>query len=469
MKDYRLRPLATRICCFIALFVVLASTVVAVPQNDLADMNRSAPAYNSNGGDLCTTAGIPSTGTGDSTDAGNTFVAWNSGLQPPYIMEQYIIEVLKYIADFKGVPRESVVTQEHVLALLAFAWGEGGDINNRSTFNLFNTSALRNDPEAMPYAAGGSDGRQAYANFDVGIKATGGTMLLPRYTRLIDALIDPNSTASQVLYNYTHYSQFPGNGWWAEQNEIDGEAAYYNKMLGFLSGMKNNYKNRASTIIGTPEREQQTGARDPSKLTYDGEGAAAVVDPTDQPTGSGPSSSSGGGCGPAGGGGEGGIAQVDGFTFPLITTKTALDVGANGAKWCMKSQSNCHHDYNAADIHVAVGTRVVAAKEGVVVLARNSDGNCGSSVAILGSDDQVYYYTHMLDGSVGVGVGDSVSGGTQLGTVGDKACGTAPHLHFDIQPPPAKNRPGCSGAECRKYTFLDVQPVLLKAYEELPQ
>jgi hypothetical protein len=241
------------------------STIFAIPANDLGDYNRGAPAYDSLGSDACA-AGGGSQGTGSSGAAGSTYVAWSSGLQPPYIMEQYVIEILKYIADFKQVPREDVVTPEHTLALLAWAWGEGGDINNSSVFNLFNTSALRNDPEAMPYAAGGRDGRLAYANFDTGIKATagnilGGTSEQPdRYSRVWQTLLDRNSTAEDVLYAYAHYTQYPGNGWWAAQNEIDGEEAYYQKELNFLSQFRRDY-GQAATVIGTQEREQQTRNR----------------------------------------------------------------------------------------------------------------------------------------------------------------------------------------------------------------
>jgi len=137
--------------------------------------------------------------------------------------------------------------------------------------------------------------------------------------------------------------------------------------------------------------------------------------------------------------------------------------------WCLNSQTNCHHDYNAADIHVAVGTTVIAAKEGTVQMSRDVASSCGSSVVIIGSDKQVYYYTHMQLGSIKVREGQSVVGGQELGKVGDKACGTAPHLHFDMQPPPQTIRPNCSGAKCVGYTFLNVQPVLIKSYEALPE
>lgn len=617
----------------IGLFIFSSINATAITRSSLNAINRQYPSYDPNAKDACATGGgVPGSGTEGSPESGSTYVAWNSGIGPPYIMEQYIIEVLKYIADFKQVPRENVVTEEHVAALLAFAWGEGGDIDNPSVFNLFNTSALAGTSEAIPYGNGGKDGRQAYINFDVGIKATGGTMLLPRYSRLVDALTNQGSTASQVLYNYAHYTQFPGNGWWAERNQIVGEEAYYQEELGYLKGMQNDYVNRASTIIGTADEEKQTGARDPSKLVYGGgvpiedpSGGSGGTDGTGGASGSsgcvcstsgdsggssnkdvteeqltaynfykskglspqaaagfvgnlvqesgpnlntranngshlgivqwdstvrwprflawaaankpadsssdyeyllttqlqysfvelsinykstyeklssvgsakdaaiiilneyegapgqqeaerikfaeavekagGSSSSTNSSCSQSGGG----TAEVDGFTFPLITSKSTIKAGVDGAVWCYTKQENCHHDYPAADIHAPIGTSVIASKEGTVVLARDKDSSCGSSVAILGSDEQLYYYTHMQRGSIKVTKGQAVNSGDQLGEVGQNACGAAPHLHFDMLPKPNKNRPGCSGSACSGYPFLNVQPVLIKSFEALPE
>ena len=288
------------------LFMIIISILIlpiqgfAISQSDLDAVRRNHPFYDpkascSDGScSPCPNGGTG--GTGGTTDSGGTYVAWNSGLQPPYIMEQFVIQVLKYIASFKGVPEDQVVTQEHTLALLAWAWGEGGDIANSGLFNLFNSGALRNTPEAIPRAAGGVDGRQSYISFDVGVKATGGNILgggagnPERYSRVVNALLDKNTTASQVLDAYAHYSRYPNNSWWAAQNEIDGEDAYYQKLLGYLRGFQKDYE-RAATIIGTPEFEQQTGARDPSKLQYNGTGIAPLDDPSDSS-----SSSSSGSC-----------------------------------------------------------------------------------------------------------------------------------------------------------------------------
>lgn len=186
----------------------------------------------------------------------------------------------------------------------------------------------------------------------------------------------------------------------------------------------------------------------------------------------GPAAEGGSATGGAGASASGGCTSQEGGAvdgFPLVTTKTAIKEGADGGVWCFTSTENCHHDYNAADIHVAVGTKVVAAKPGRVVLSRESGGECGSSVAILGSDSNVYYYTHMKQGSIKVSDGQDITAGAEIGQVGEKACGTPPHLHFDAQPPPATNRPGCEGPECTDYTFIDVQPQLVPLYERLPE
>ncbi len=162
-----------------------------------------------------------------------------------------------------------------------------------------------------------------------------------------------------------------------------------------------------------------------------------------------------------------GVGGVD--TFPLITTKTAIKAGVAGAKWCYSSTTNCHHDYNAADIHALPGTEVVASKGGKVVRARERVGSVGSSVTILGNDGQyTYYYTHMEYGSLQVNEQDEVTTGQALGRVGEseQAVGTAPHVHYDMLPQDEyRFRPNCAGADCRGYPFINVQPLLKQVYD----
>jgi murein DD-endopeptidase MepM/ murein hydrolase activator NlpD len=168
-------------------------------------------------------------------------------------------------------------------------------------------------------------------------------------------------------------------------------------------------------------------------------------------------------------GSNGGIGVGGRLVFPLVTSKSTIR-NHKPYSWCFDSQTNCHHDYNAADIMISEGTQVIAAAPGKVVLARSTPRHA-ASVAILGDDKHVYFYQHLAPGSLSVANQQQVAAQAPLGKVGDRraAFNTPPHLHFDMQPPPATNRPGCSGAACRSVNFLNVQPPLIEAFNTLPE
>lgn len=219
------------------------------------------------------------------------------------------------------------------------------------------------------------------------------------------------------------------------------------------------------------ERPKDSAADGPNAKKRGDLAEAVLADPTGGTIGgaTGDGAAAGGGqaaaCTDAAGGGVG-VGQI---TFPLITTKSAI-VNNKPTPWCYQSQTNCHHDYNAADIMIAEGTQVIAAMPGNVVLTESIAGK-NADVAIKGDDGNVYFYQHMAPGSLTVQDGQHVDAATPLGKVGNSAAafGTATHLHFDMQPPPATNRPGCAGAACAAYNFLNVQPALISAYANLPE
>jgi hypothetical protein len=177
-------------------------------------------------------------------------------------------------------------------------------------------------------------------------------------------------------------------------------------------------------------------------------------------------------CATGGTPGDGGIGIADGFTFPLKTTKLLLLAGSTykgTLVWCYASQANCHHDYNAADIFAKTGTIVVAAVSGKVSQTA-ATSSVGHVVTILGDDKYTYYHAHM--GSIKVSLGQTIKAGDEIGAVGTAADAvyTAPHLHFDKLPPGQNGkRPVCSGAACKVYPFINIQPLLIKAYLSLPQ
>lgn len=165
----------------------------------------------------------------------------------------------------------------------------------------------------------------------------------------------------------------------------------------------------------------------------------------------------------------GGIASANGFTFPLITTQKAITSNKGGI-WCYKATTNCHHDYKAADIMITTGTTVIAAKSGRVQNV-NSGNQHPNNVTITTDDGQgINYYTHMGANTAAVRVGQKVKAGDVLGKIGTSAdaMGTPPHLHFDMLPSRFKYRPGCSGASCAGYPFIEVQPALIETFKKLP-
>lgn len=218
------------------------------------------------------------------------------------------------------------------------------------------------------------------------------------------------------------------------------------------------------------------GAADPGSSTRGGgkdgnkAGALAVMEYL-----GGVALTSGGSACPTDIGGGLGIS-AEGFTFPLKTTQTAIQNGStNGqgkAVWCYTSETNCHGSYTAADIHVKTGTAVVAAVAGEVTLVSGSvSGTNGLDVSIHGEDGVTYYYTHL--GTHGaISVGQTVPAGYILGTVGTsfQAQGTAPHLHFDAGEG-YTTRPACSRANgCPiRDQLIDTQPILVQAYQKLPE
>lgn len=203
------------------------------------------------------------TNSGIDTNGGS----WNSGLQPPFILEQFAIETLKDVGQKRGAPTSSTVTQEHVTALLAFMFGEGGDINNQDLFNPLNSGL--NAPDLIDGAHSGS-GVQSFKSFDAGVEATARTIVGSNQSRLADTLVDRSTTAEQFMHALTYYQDFPGNQFWAAASQPPNQDSYYQQRLQLVQQVRTGYKDIASLVIGTPEKEAVTGNRDASKLQFDG-------------------------------------------------------------------------------------------------------------------------------------------------------------------------------------------------------
>ena len=101
-----------------------------------------------------------------------------------------------------------------------------------------------------------------------------------------------------------------------------------------------------------------------------------------------------------------------------------------------------HRSERALDFKVKKGTRICAARGGIVIAARSdsdkgglkpenlSDGNY---VSIKHVDGSVAHYWHLKKGGVTVAVGDTVVTGQSIGISGNTGYSAFPHLHFEVQ------------------------------------
>lgn len=108
----------------------------------------------------------------------------------------------------------------------------------------------------------------------------------------------------------------------------------------------------------------------------------------------------------------------------------------------------------AIDFELPIGTRLVAARAGVIVAARDTfvDGNDRdleeNYVMVRHSDGTVARYIHLTQRGALVTIGDSVRQGQLIARSGNTGQTGGPHLHFDVQRcgpnlPPAYNALPC--------------------------
>lgn len=92
--------------------------------------------------------------------------------------------------------------------------------------------------------------------------------------------------------------------------------------------------------------------------------------------------------------------------------------------------------HQGTDIFAPKGSPVLAPVAGVVTkVVDHDDGTLGGIRIWIRGDDGNFYYLAHLDSVTGVKVGDRVTAGQQVGTVGNtgNAKGLSPHLHFEIR------------------------------------
>ncbi|MFZ4583839.1 MAG: NlpC/P60 family protein [Acidimicrobiia bacterium] len=145
---------------------------------------------------------------------------------------------LKSVAIGANRPETDVATSEHIVAMIAWAWAEGGGIKgNAGRFNPLNRRS------ADPSLGGVSSARGAtsdYPTLDAGVEVAARTIEGQYQTRIRIALLNPATTADQVLYAIAHPNEYPGNKIWAEAPN------YWDMLQKVLAGTRANFFARAN-------------------------------------------------------------------------------------------------------------------------------------------------------------------------------------------------------------------------------
>ncbi|MCX4679998.1 LysM peptidoglycan-binding domain-containing M23 family metallopeptidase [Streptomyces sp. NBC_01433] len=116
-----------------------------------------------------------------------------------------------------------------------------------------------------------------------------------------------------------------------------------------------------------------------------------------------------------------------GWTTPVANANVTTQYRASGASW-----SSGYH--TGSDFQAASGTVVRAIGPGTVVSAGWS-GSYGNEVVIKHADGMYSQYAHQS--SLNVSVGETVTGGQQIGLSGSTGNSTGPHLHFEVRTGPS--------------------------------
>ncbi|MGP3634937.1 M23 family metallopeptidase [Streptomyces sp. 24-1644] len=115
-----------------------------------------------------------------------------------------------------------------------------------------------------------------------------------------------------------------------------------------------------------------------------------------------------------------------GWAAPVADATVTTPYRASGSMW-----SSGYH--TGADFQAASGTSVRAIGPGTVVSAGWS-GSYGNEVVIKHEDGMYSQYAHQT--SLNVSVGETVTGGQQIGLSGSTGNSSGPHLHFEVRTGP---------------------------------
>jgi murein DD-endopeptidase MepM/ murein hydrolase activator NlpD len=122
------------------------------------------------------------------------------------------------------------------------------------------------------------------------------------------------------------------------------------------------------------------------------------------------------------------------YSLPFERGKKVFLIQAYDSKMSHKGEL-------ALDFKVKKGTKICAARDGVVIALRsNSDRgglkpenlSDGNYISIRHADGSVAHYWHLQKNGVLVNTGDSVQKGQVIGLSGNTGYSAFPHLHFEV-------------------------------------
>jgi hypothetical protein len=270
----------------IGILVLLGTqTASALTQNDFqcAEAGNFGGTCFYNPSDTCSGASITSLTPG--TTSGTA--AWNSNASQPYYLEELIINILQDLSQTLSVSQSDTVTQQHVIALVAWAQAEGGNIANSNAFNIWNMGFLSSYPKLYVGGGGAADGSSdSFVSFDAAVQAFTIEFTGANQSRIGAVLSNPSSTPEQVFNAIAYPSSTPGNQVWATASPT----AYINSMEGGLSAANSDYAKLAGVVIGPGQKS--TNHVPSSELQFSG-GSSSSGGPISGVVGS---TGSGSGC-----------------------------------------------------------------------------------------------------------------------------------------------------------------------------
>jgi len=122
------------------------------------------------------------------------------------------------------------------------------------------------------------------------------------------------------------------------------------------------------------------------------------------------------------------------YSLPFENKKKVFLIQAYDSKMSHKGEY-------ALDFKVKKQTKICAARDGIVIAARDdsdkgglkpeniSDGN---HISIQHADGSVAHYWHLLKNGVFVAIGDTIKKGQMIGLSGNTGYSAFPHLHFEV-------------------------------------